>query len=213
MNPILFHIGYHLAPPLAGAYLRLVEKTSRVEVVNERVIERVRERTGPGIYAIWHSRMLYPAYHFRHRGAQALISRSRDGDIIVRAVEKWGYRAVRGSSSRGGATALRGLVRVLEQGRDVVITPDGPRGPREEVQPGVVALARLTGYPIVPLGYDASRKLVFNSWDRFVVPLPFGRIRIVFGEPIEPSGDEGILRSRITEGLAEATAAARLSPP
>jgi lysophospholipid acyltransferase (LPLAT)-like uncharacterized protein len=211
VNRVVYHLALRFAPPLVGGYLRLVQKTSRVEVVNEDVWGRVRERWGGAIFALWHSRLLYPAYHFRHRGLQTIISRSRDGEIISRVVEGWGYHVVRGSSSRGGAEAFRGLLKQLQSGRDVVITPDGPRGPPEKVQPGVVALAKLTGYPIVPVSYDASRRILVRSWDRFLVPLPFARIQIVAGEPIVPEGDEETLRAEVARGIQPLTQAAEIA--
>jgi len=213
VNPIAFRLGYRLAPGVIGSYLALVEKTSRVQVINEAVIERVTRSHGSAIYAVWHSRLLFTAYHFRHRDVRVIISRSRDGDVIARVVERWGYHPVRGSSSRGGALAFRQLARLLRAGNNVVVTPDGPRGPREEVQPGVAALARITGRPVVPVSYDAARKIVLNSWDRFIIPLPFSSIRIVLGEPVEPAGEEDDLRNRVARGLAEAAAAALLSTP
>lgn len=177
--------------------------------MNEEVRGRVRERWGAAIFAIWHSRLLYPAYHFRHRDLQTIISRSRDGEIIAKVVQRWGYHVVRGSTSRGGSEAFRELLRRLEAGRDVVITPDGPRGPREEVQPGIIALSRMTGYPIVPVSYDASRRILLRSWDRFLVPLPFSRIRIVVGEPIPPDADEESLREKVSDALQAVTEIAR----
>jgi len=205
LNPFVFKFGYYCGPPIAGAYLSLVKLTSRVEVVNEDVIRRVREEYGPGIYTIWHNRLLYPAYYFGHYRPHAVISRSHDGDLIAHAAGKWGYQPIRGSSSRGGVHAFIRVVRELEQGRDVVITPDGPRGPREKVQPGVAALARHTGYPVVPVSYDASRRYRFRSWDRFILPLPFSRVKIVMGEPIPPIDDNDELVERIEAGLREAT--------
>jgi lysophospholipid acyltransferase (LPLAT)-like uncharacterized protein len=187
----------------------MVRWTSRVEVINEDVIRRVREGFGPGIYAIWHSRLLYPAYHFGHYHPHVVISRSRDGDLIARVAERWGYYPIRGSSSRGGASAFRALLRDLQAGKDVVITPDGPRGPREKAQMGVVALARHTGYPVIPVSYDASRRIRLRSWDRFVVPLPFSRIRMVFGEPIEPEDDTEEFRDRVEVELHRTTREAR----
>jgi len=201
----LYRLGYYLGPSIAGSYLGLLRLTCRVEVVNEGVIQRVRDRYGPGIYVIWHSRLLYPAYHFGHYHPQTLISRSRDGNLIARVAERWGYRTVRGSSSRGGTSAFRTLLKDLSEGKDVVITPDGPRGPREKVQMGTVALAKHTGYPVIPVSYDASRRVRLRSWDRFVLPLPFSKIRVVFSEPVEPSEDEEEFRRRIEAGLREAT--------
>jgi lysophospholipid acyltransferase (LPLAT)-like uncharacterized protein len=205
LNPYLYRIIYHLGPLLGDAYLGFVRLTSRVEVINEEVVQQVRRDYGAGIYVIWHSRLLYPAYHLGHYRPNVLISRSRDGDLIARGALRWGYEPVRGSSSRGGGMALRVLIRGLRAGKDVVITPDGPRGPRERVQPGVIALAKKSGCPVIPMSYDASRRVRLRSWDRFLAPLPFSKIRIVFGEPVSPEGGSEAGCRRVESGLQAVT--------
>jgi len=113
-----------------------------------------------------------------------MISRHRDGEFIARAVKLFGIDSVRGSTTRGGAAALRGMVRFFESGAHLAITPDGPQGPRHVVQRGVIELARLTAAPIIPVAYSASRKKIFNSWDHFILPLPFCKVIYVYGEAI-----------------------------
>jgi lysophospholipid acyltransferase (LPLAT)-like uncharacterized protein len=124
-----------------------------------------------------------------------LISVHRDGELIARTVAMLGIAAVRGSTARqkpgedkakdkGGAAALRQMIRILKSGGGVGITPDGPRGPRMRVSPGTIALATLSGAPILTVSYSASRAIRFKSWDRFLLPLPFGRIHVAFGEPL-----------------------------
>ncbi len=98
-------------------------------------------------------------------------------------VEGWGYETVRGSTSRGGGAALRGLVKAARSGRSLAITPDGPRGPRQRLQPGVITAAQMTGLPIIPLAGGASRAWWPGSWDRFCIPKPFARVRVLYGEP------------------------------
>jgi len=120
-----------------------------------------------------------------HKGRVGMmISRHRDGEFIARAVKLFGIDSVRGSTTRGGAAALRGMVRFFENGAHLAITPDGPQGPRHVVQRGVIELARLTAAPIIPVAYSASRKKVFNSWDHFILPLPFCKVIYVYGEAI-----------------------------
>jgi hypothetical protein len=138
----------------------------------------------PVIVAFWHSRLLMMPLLRRRRGVTILISRHRDGELIDRAIKFFPIDSVRGSTTRGGARALRELVRALEGGSHVAVTPDGPRGPRNRVQPGVIRLASKTGRAIVPVTFNASRKKVFNSWDRFLLPYPFSRGVFVWGEPI-----------------------------
>jgi lysophospholipid acyltransferase (LPLAT)-like uncharacterized protein len=120
----------------------------------------------------------------RTRGARAvrvLASRSRDGELVARWVARFGLSVVRGSSSRGGAEALRALAASVRAGQDVAVVPDGPLGPRERVQAGIVVLAATTGAPIVPLAFAARPARRLASWDRFLVPLPFARAAVVFG--------------------------------
>ena len=113
-----------------------------------------------------------------------MVSASRDGGVVARILEHFGIQPVRGSTSRRGPQALRELVTAAEEGYDLSITPDGPRGPRYEVQEGVIALAQLTGLPIVPVSYSLGWKYRPKSWDRFLVPIPFSRCHVCVGKPL-----------------------------
>ncbi len=135
-----------------------------------------KQNPKPIIFAIWHSQLLLPIYYFCGYGFSAIISNSEDGEIITQAVKAVGVDVIRGSSSRNGARGLLGLVRKLKEGKHVVITPDGPRGPNETVQMGIIALAKMSGHAILPTAFDCSRKRRLNSWDHFIVPYPFGKI-------------------------------------
>jgi len=137
------------------------------------------------IFAFWHSRLLVLTYLYKGWNAAVLVSSSKDGEIIARILQKQGHETIRGSSSRGGIKALTRLIRVLNKGtRPGGIVPDGPRGPRFRVQPGVITLAKKTGYPIIPITYSARRIKVFDSWDRFLLPWPFTEALIIYGNPI-----------------------------
>ena len=146
---------------------------------------------GNAIYCIWHNRLalsliLYERF-IRAAPQQrlaALVSASKDGGFLAETLCWFGVQPVRGSSSRRGAQALLELTTWAEQGYDVAITPDGPRGPAYQVQEGVIALAQLTGLPIVPVGSHLSSKISLKSWDRFQVPLPFSRCEVQFGPPL-----------------------------
>jgi hypothetical protein len=138
------------------------------------------------IVAFWHSRILLISYLFQGSGAAILVSRSEDGEIIARILERQGHTTVRGSTSRGGLRALSTMIRYIgKENMPGAIVPDGPRGPRFRVQPGVITLAKKTGRPILPIGYSAKRMKVFSSWDRFILPFPFTTCRLVYGRPIE----------------------------
>jgi lysophospholipid acyltransferase (LPLAT)-like uncharacterized protein len=180
-----------LAPPLGRGYLRLAVATSRYTEEGREAAEAARAGGRPIIWCFWHNRLLGPVVAHRGRKAGVVISRSSDGDIASRLAEGLGYVALRGSTSRGGTAALRAVLRHLKSGCDVAFTPDGPRGPRYSVQQGVAYVALRTGLPVIPLGVGMTRKAVFRSWDRFQLPLPFGRILTVYGDPLffEPTAD------------------------
>lgn len=142
----------------------------------------------PVIWAFWHNRLFIIPYIFEHfttnrRGA-AMTSASKDGEMLAAILNCFGVEAIRGSSSRRGAVAWRELRRAAEAGYEVAITPDGPRGPRYQVGPGLVLLAQRTGIPLMPVHVSYSRCLRLKSWDRFMIPLPFARVDVILDTPI-----------------------------
>lgn len=147
----------------------------------------------PVIFCIWHNRLALAVILYRlhvqsrwpHRKLAAIVSASRDGGLLSRTMELFGVHPVRGSSSRRGTQALREAMTVLDDGLDLSVTPDGPRGPCYELQPGVVTLAQLTGCKLIPVSYHLSWKIRLKSWDRFQIPLPFSRCEVRLGEAIE----------------------------
>jgi lysophospholipid acyltransferase (LPLAT)-like uncharacterized protein len=157
----------------------------------------------PLIWTFWHNRMfavpLLRLRHVRHRTGAALTSGSRDGAIVAAVMKAFGQKAVRGSSSRRGATAVRELTGTLEAGEDVAVSPDGPRGPRYTVGPGVVFLAQQTGAPILPIHVEYSRALRMKSWDQFMIPLPFAEVRVICDRLIyvKPGADAEQVRGEI----------------
>ena len=162
------------------------------------------------IFAIWHNRLalsviLYRRYVLKfapERRIAGMVSASRDGALLARIFEHFGVEAVRGSSSRRGGQALLELTTWAERGYDLAITPDGPRGPRYEVQDGVISTAQLTGLPIVPVSYHLNWKIQSKSWDRFQVPLPFARCEITVGRIIRvPREAEDPERERLRMDL------------
>ncbi len=155
-----------------------------------------REMRHPCVCVSWHSRLLPLLYHHRHQSIVLLVSRHRDGAYLTALAEGWGYQAVRGSSRRGGEVGLLGVVRSLQGGARVAVTPDGPRGPAEIVKGGAVAAAQHAGVPLLPLGARASAEWRMNSWDRLSVPKPFAEIEVVYGAPLEVGpGREGLRRA------------------
>lgn len=149
--------------------------------------EHYRSLTASGqriLYAFWHARLLSLVTDRRDEGIAVLISLHSDGEYIARVIDSFGFRSVRGSSSRGGAQGARAMLKAARDGRGMAVTPDGPKGPPRRVKEGLLFLARLTGCPIIPIGTSASRAWRASSWDRFLVPKPFSTVSVVYGEPI-----------------------------
>jgi len=146
---------------------------------------------GPWIIALWHGRMLVPMPLSEHkgRGIGILVSPSDDGSLVEKALTKFGYTVIRGSSSRSGARAMRDMADALRNGRPVVVTPDGPRGPRHAMNVGVAWLARETQAPILSCAIAVDRAWRLRSWDRFTIPKPFARIFIRYGDPLRVAAD------------------------
>jgi lysophospholipid acyltransferase (LPLAT)-like uncharacterized protein len=173
-----------LAPPLGYAYIRLARATMRVEYRNRDELQRARERSGPYVLAFWHSRFLLMPYCYPGDKLVVLQSRHRDSQILAEVTRRFGLEAAFGSSSTGGAQAMRQVLRRMKNGYDLGIAPDGPRGPRRIAQPGVVAISRLSGKPIIPVAFSARRAKRLGSWDRTLLPLPFGRGLFIYGEAL-----------------------------
>jgi lysophospholipid acyltransferase (LPLAT)-like uncharacterized protein len=143
-----------------------------------------RRKGEPVVFAFWHGHLLPLVHYHRNEGIVVLVSEHGDGEYITRIIHRHGFGAARGSSTRGGARGLRGLVRAARAGRDLALTPDGPRGPRQEFKWGALVAAQLTERPIIPLAVAATRAWHLGSWDRFMIPKPFATIRIVYGPPV-----------------------------
>ncbi len=175
-----------LARAIAG-YIRLVHATTRWRREMPEPTRALLEGGRPCVIAFWHGRMLpmRGAWTADPARLHVLISGHRDGRLISTALERLGFPSVSGSSRRGGAMALRAMGRELAQGACIGITPDGPKGPRMRVKPGAVKAAQLSGVPIVPVSASARPARVLGSWDRFLLLLPFGRARVIWGEPLE----------------------------
>ena len=162
----------------AGSLLDAIFATVRFDSEGDEHYRTFTNVGKPVIYVLWHGRLLPLGYRHRNQGVVALISRSKDGAYLTGALERWGFNSVRGSSSRGGMEALRGLVRETRKGHSLAITPDGPRGPRQKMKPGVLVAAQLSGLPIIPVSATADSGWWPERWDRFLVPKPFAHVRI-----------------------------------
>jgi lysophospholipid acyltransferase (LPLAT)-like uncharacterized protein len=173
-----------LAPRVGYWYIRLLKATMRLEYRNREVLDRVRAESGTYILAFWHSRFVMMTFSYPGRNMTVLSSTSRDSQLLARILWRFGHKSAWGSSTRGGAGALREIVRRIRNGSDAGFTPDGPRGPRRRVQPGVIAAARLSRKPIVPVAFSARPARRLRSWDRTLLPYPFGRGLFIYGEPL-----------------------------
>lgn len=182
---------------IMAAYIRLIRATSSIEYVNVDIPTQFDEKKEAAVVACWHSQISLCVYCTPTiKNSKALVSENKDGEIIARIIKRFGYGAIRGSTAnpkknkaKGGTRALKEMLRALSSGEIVLITPDGPRGPRMIVSPGTATLARLSGAPIIPFGFSARRAVELNSWDRFLVPVPFSKYVFVWGEPVTLAKD------------------------
>lgn len=178
-----------LVPVLVPAFLKLLARTWRIRITNPERRREVLEAPDGCIAVLWHGRMATAAPVFAGVNTVILVSMSGDGELADSLLKRLGYRTLRGSTSKYGVRALKSMRDMLQGGGAVAITPDGPRGPRHRVNRGAAFLARDSGLPILPFGFAASRALRLNSWDRFLIPLPFSRVQVVMGEPIQVAPD------------------------
>ena len=174
---------------LATSCVSLVARSWRVEVMGEDHVTAVRHDGVPVLFAVWHGQLLAPLWHRRREDITLLVSAHRDGARLAHAARRWGYRTVFGSTTRQGADGLRRLVRTLKAGHDGAITPDGPRGPARIAKDGIIAAARHAGAVMVPVAASASKGWRASSWDGFLIPQPFARVRVVYGRPLSIDGD------------------------
>ncbi|MBY8974191.1 lysophospholipid acyltransferase family protein [Rhodobacteraceae bacterium NNCM2] len=189
--------GRGLSSRVAAFYIRLVAATTRWEYHGRAAYEALIDSAPGGLIASsWHGRLfMAPTYAYpKRRRAVAMISNNADGELIAAIVSRFGVTAVRGSTydkvkerDKGGAEAFQGAMHEITRNRALVaITPDGPRGPRMRAQGGAVQLAIATGTPIVPIGFSVTRGKLLRSWDRFLLPFPFSRGVVIYGEPLYP---------------------------
>lgn len=177
-------IGKRLLDWFAPTLLRLLARTWRVQLHGDAGLAAMRG-DAPLVIVVWHGRMLatMPIAPHKSRGFGVLVSPSDDGSLVTRALARFGYTVIRGSTSRGGTRALRELGDALRSGRAVVLTPDGPRGPRHAMNSGGAWLARDTGCALLTVAVSVDRAWRLRSWDRFTIPKPFAQLRIDYGEP------------------------------
>ena len=172
-----------VAPPLAARTIRLLGHTMRVYTIGGETVDALYRQGNRIIIAFWHGRQLMMPLAYRGQLASILISQHRDGEIIARIMQSFGFKAIRGSSTRGGLRAVRQLVKAGRNGGDLVVTPDGPKGPACKVQSGVIYLAKVTGLPIFPLTFACSKKKSFRVGITFKFPVPAVKGYLCGGNP------------------------------
>jgi hypothetical protein len=172
------------AARFGGWLVRALGATWRYEISHDSDVVRLRAESTPIVFALWHGQLLPLLFHHRGQGVAVLISEHADGEIIARIATALGYRTVRGSTSHGAARALIGLTRVIEDGGDLAVTPDGPRGPAKSFAPGVAIVAGRTGAPMIGAAVNVSRAWRLKSWDRFQIPKPFAKIRVAYSDAV-----------------------------
>ena len=164
----------------------ILGKTWRFKVVSPPSVRVFDANAEPKIYCFWHSTLLVVSYLFRNTGKTAIVSPSKDGRIAADVARRWGHGIIFGSSSQGGAAALRQSIRAVRDGQSLGITPDGPKGPRELAKPGAAQIAIVGKTPLVTIKISAKSAWRLKSWDRFMIPKPFAKITAILSEPIEP---------------------------
>jgi lysophospholipid acyltransferase (LPLAT)-like uncharacterized protein len=191
-----------------GAALRVLARTWRYEIRGGEHIERLRAQRVPFIFSLWHGQLLPLIWHHRNEGVAILVSEHRDGELIARVATSLGYRLIRGSTSRGGERALLALVRDLKAGGEVAVTPDGPRGPARSYAVGALVAAQRADAPILPIVACARHAWRLSSWDSFLIPKPFAKVVVAYGEPQKVSAAtarDAVSESPRFQELMEAT--------
>jgi lysophospholipid acyltransferase (LPLAT)-like uncharacterized protein len=188
----------------------LVVPLMQVLGMSLRILEEGQSQLGPRgkqeeppIWSLWHETILMGVWYHRNQDVHVMISASRDGELISTIAKIFGYVPVRGSSSKGGKEAAAEMVEFLGAGQRCAITPDGPRGPRRQLKQGVVAIARLSGRPVVPYAFAAEKCWRLKSWDGFIIPKPFSRAVFVYGNPIRVPKEGGEDRASFDQIQAE----------
>lgn len=174
---------YEVAGVLGQGVVAGLFATLRVRWAGVEHLQQFRDKGEPVVFALWHSQLLSLTYYHRNQGVVALVSEHGDGEYITRIIRRIGFGAVRGSSTRGAAKGLKGLIRAARAGHSLAVTPDGPQGPPHVFKPGALAVAQMTGLPVIPVAAGASPAWRLGSWDGFQVPRPLSTVRIEYAPP------------------------------
>jgi hypothetical protein len=187
-----------LGPSLAYRVIKLLSWTMRLEEVHPEIPRSFWEKEIPSLTAFWHGRLLMMPLIYGGKKLSVLVSPHRDGQIVGKVLQRFGFGTIPGSTYRKGFSAFKQMIKAHQNGSDIGIVPDGPRGPRQQVQLGVIELAKRVKKPIVPVSFGTSKGIFFNTWDRFLLPYPFSKGVFIWGEPVyvDPHGDKTHLEER-----------------
>jgi len=177
---VLRYIGIRFA----SVAIRLLIKTLRINIINGDSISNLVSEKKNFVAAFWHGSMMIGWFIHRNGNAAALVSQSKDGDVLAAILEKWNYNVVRGSSSTGGSDALTAMIFLMREDYSLIITPDGPRGPICKMKAGAVITAKRSNVPLFLVGIGIKNKIILKSWDRFEVPKPFSKVVVIYSDPI-----------------------------
>lgn len=184
-NSLFKKFKVNLFPSIIWLLIYFIGKTTKFTVIGE---ENYKNINGPVIFTFWHNRIFLSVYYYRYilkkKNICVLTSPSRDGEILVRVIDRLGFSSARGSSRHYSKNALTTMVEAFGKGFDGAIVPDGPRGPKYKVKEGVIRIARKTGLPLIPASYNTSGKKILSTWDSFLLPAPFSRAVLIYGEPL-----------------------------
>lgn len=169
---------------LLHALIELLNRTITFSTENESPFESLLAEGSPFVLVFWHGSMTYPWWRMRFRKAAALVSQSKDGQLLADLLQRWGYHVLRGSSSRGSKEAMTAMRQAVREGHVLCVTPDGPRGPYHEMKMGAVRVAQTMNVPLVMVSVGYRRFKRLRSWDRFEIPYPFTRARVLYSDPI-----------------------------
>lgn len=181
--PLLGKIRWVLVGFFGRIVLWLWAKSTRMTILGKEEYQELRKAGKSVIFLVWHGRIFLVPYFFRRRGIMPLVSPSEDGEIVAQIMAKWGYRIIRGSSSHAIIKAWNQMKRELQKGGEVIIVPDGPRGPNRKMKLGGLKLAQETDAYLVPFTFSTSRKKILRSWDNFLMFYPFSKIVAIYGKP------------------------------
>ena len=197
-------LAYSVICWVGAKYIKFVSFTNSWSFINKKYVDNLWKKNEAFILCFWHGRLLMmPLSWNKKKKINVLISTHSDGQLLSKTVKHFNIETITGSSSKGGSEAIRNIIKSLKSGISIGMTPDGPRGPRMKVNSAIIKIASLTGHKIVPLSYSVKKKFFLNSWDKFLVALPFGKGCFVWGKPIKIkkniSTNEDLKLSKILE--------------